>query len=113
MKPEFKVLTREDAPKPAQDEKQSPAQAEMPFAVVDGDLSDRHALLRGLVLDVDFEVAILPLPRRVIHQRDEVDLFVADHRLDHLDGIVETETMIAFRAYSKQELEAGFELGLD
>ena len=31
----------------------------------------------------------------------------------HLEGIVETETMIAFRAYSKQELEAGFELGLD
>jgi hypothetical protein len=31
----------------------------------------------------------------------------------HLEGIVATETMIAFRAYSKQELEAGFELGLD
>lgn len=29
------------------------------------------------------------------------------------EGIVETETMIAFRAYSRQELEAGFELGLD
>lgn len=37
MKPELKVLNREDAPKPAQDEKQSPAQAEMPFAVVDGE----------------------------------------------------------------------------
>ncbi len=37
MKPELKVLTREDAPKPPQDEKQSPAQAEMPFAVVDGE----------------------------------------------------------------------------
>jgi len=37
MKPELKVLTRADAPKPAQDEKQSPAQAEMPFAVVDGE----------------------------------------------------------------------------
>lgn len=37
MKPELKVLTREDAPKPAQDEKQSPAQSEMPFAVVDGE----------------------------------------------------------------------------
>lgn len=29
------------------------------------------------------------------------------------EGIVETETMIAFRACSRQELEAGFELGLD
>ena len=37
MKPELKVLTPEDAPKPAQDEKQSPAQAEMPFAIVDGE----------------------------------------------------------------------------
>lgn len=31
----------------------------------------------------------------------------------HLDGIVATEATIAFCAYSQQELEAGFELGLD
>lgn len=37
MKPELKVLTPEDAPKPAQDEKQTPAQTEMPFAVVAGE----------------------------------------------------------------------------
>ena len=37
MKPELTVLNREDAPKPPQDEKQSPAQSEMPFAVVDGE----------------------------------------------------------------------------
>ena len=37
MKPELTVLTSADAPKPPQDEKQSPAQAEMPFAVVDGE----------------------------------------------------------------------------
>ena len=37
MKPELKVLHKEDAPKPPQDEKQSPAQGEMPFAVVDGE----------------------------------------------------------------------------
>ena len=37
MKPELKVLNPEDAPKPPQDEKQSPAQGEMPFAVVDGE----------------------------------------------------------------------------
>lgn len=37
MKPELTVLNPEDAPKPPQDEKQSPAQAEMPFAVVDGE----------------------------------------------------------------------------
>lgn len=38
---------------------------------------------------------------------------VISDRMRHLDGIVETETLIAFRAYSKKELEAGFELGLD
>ena len=37
MKPELTVLTPADAPKPPQDEKQSPAQSEMPFAVVDGE----------------------------------------------------------------------------
>lgn len=37
MKPDLKVLTPEDAPKPPQDESQSPAQAEMPFAVVAGE----------------------------------------------------------------------------
>lgn len=37
MKPDLKVLTPEDAPKPAQDEKQAPAQSEMPFAVVAGE----------------------------------------------------------------------------
>jgi len=37
MKPDLKVLTPKDAPKPAQDDKQTPAQGEMPFAVVDGE----------------------------------------------------------------------------
>ncbi len=37
MKPDLKVLSKEDAPKPPQDEAQSPAQSEMPFAVVDGE----------------------------------------------------------------------------
>ena len=37
MKPDLKVLNQEDAPKPPQDKKQSPAQGEMPFAVVDGE----------------------------------------------------------------------------
>lgn len=37
MKPELTVVTPEDAPKPPPDEKLSPSQAEMPFAVVDGE----------------------------------------------------------------------------
>ena len=37
MKPDLKVLRPEDAPKPPQDERQTPAQTEMPFAVVAGE----------------------------------------------------------------------------
>jgi len=37
MKPDLRVLTPADAPKPPQDENQTPAQREMPFAVVDGE----------------------------------------------------------------------------
>jgi len=37
MKPELKVLTSKDAPKPAGHEEHGPAQSEMPFAVVDGE----------------------------------------------------------------------------
>ncbi|MBT5861842.1 MAG: segregation/condensation protein A [Gammaproteobacteria bacterium] len=37
MKPELTVLTAKDAPKPILSETQSPAQSEMPFAVVDGE----------------------------------------------------------------------------
>ncbi len=36
MKPDLRVLTPDDAPKP-QDDQQQPAQSEMPFAVVDGE----------------------------------------------------------------------------
>jgi len=48
---------------------------------------------------------------RVARNEDLAD--VISDKMRHLEGIVETETMIAFRAYSKKELEAGFELGLD
>ena len=37
MKPDLKVLTPKDAPKPAGQEDLVPAQGEMPFAVVDGE----------------------------------------------------------------------------
>ncbi len=37
MKPELKVLTSKDAPKPSSDADMAPAQGEMPFAVVDGE----------------------------------------------------------------------------
>lgn len=48
---------------------------------------------------------------KVARNEDLADVISGQMR--RLEGIVETETMIAFRAYSKKELEAGFELGLD
>jgi DNA-binding Lrp family transcriptional regulator len=48
---------------------------------------------------------------KVSHNEELADVISDKMRL--LEGIVETETMIAFRAYSKEELEAGFDLGLD
>lgn len=48
---------------------------------------------------------------KVARNEDLAD--VISDQMRRQDGIVETETMIAFRAYSKKELEAGFELGLD
>lgn len=47
-----------------------------------------------------------------VQQNEQLADVISD-RMRHLEGIVATETMIAFRAYSKKELEAGFELGLD
>ncbi|MDJ0919029.1 MAG: Lrp/AsnC ligand binding domain-containing protein [Woeseiaceae bacterium] len=48
---------------------------------------------------------------KVARNEDLAD--VISDKMRNLEGIVATETMIAFRAYSKSELEAGFELGLD
>jgi hypothetical protein len=37
---------------------------------------------------------------------------VAD-RLNKVPGVIDTETHIAFRAYSRHDLEAAFSIGLD
>ena len=47
-----------------------------------------------------------------VSKNEELADVISD-KMRHLEGIVATETMIAFRAYSRQELEVGFELGLD
>ncbi|WP_232675761.1 Lrp/AsnC family transcriptional regulator [Nocardioides sp. R-C-SC26] len=48
---------------------------------------------------------------RVGHH-DEIASVVAD-RLNKVDGVTSTETHIAFRAYSRHDLESAFSLGLD
>ena len=56
--------------------------------------------------DVDL-VAIV----RVRHHEELADV-IAD-RLNKVSGILGTQTHIAFRTYSKHDLEAAFSLGLD
>lgn len=47
-----------------------------------------------------------------VRHHDDVAHVVAD-RLNKVPGVSETETHIAFRAYSRHDLEAAFSLGLD
>lgn len=47
-----------------------------------------------------------------VRHHDDVAQVVAD-RLNKVPGVTETETHIAFRAYSRHDLEATFSLGLD
>jgi DNA-binding Lrp family transcriptional regulator len=76
------------------------------------DLADKIADMAGVseVFSVAGRYDLVAIVR-VAKNEDLADVISDKMRLQK--GIVETETMIAFRAYSRQELEAGFELGLD
>jgi DNA-binding Lrp family transcriptional regulator len=76
------------------------------------DLANQIAEMGGVqeVFSVAGRVDLVAIVK--VSRNEELADVISD-KMRHLDGIVETETMIAFRAYSKQELEAGFELGLD
>ena len=52
-------------------------------------------------------VALVKVP-----QNEDLADVVSD-AMPHQDGMLETETLIAFRAFSQQEMAAGFDLGLD
>jgi DNA-binding Lrp family transcriptional regulator len=47
-----------------------------------------------------------------VKELDEISVVVSD-LMRKQEGVQETETLIAFRAYSTQEMSAGFDLGLD
>ncbi|MBT8067257.1 MAG: Lrp/AsnC ligand binding domain-containing protein [Gammaproteobacteria bacterium] len=76
------------------------------------DLAEKIAEMQGVseVFSVAGRFDLVAIVR-VTRNEDLADVISDKMRLQ--EGIVETETMIAFRAYSRQELEAGFELGLD
>jgi DNA-binding Lrp family transcriptional regulator len=48
---------------------------------------------------------------RVRHHDDLAD--VVTHEVGKLDGITRTRTLVAFRAYSRRDLEAMWEIGVD
>ena len=47
-----------------------------------------------------------------VREHDELADVIADH-LSKVDGVLHTQTFIAFRAYSKMDLEQAFSLGID
>ncbi len=47
-----------------------------------------------------------------VRNHDDIAAVVAD-KLNKVDGVTDTETHIAYRAYSRHDLEATFSLGLD
>ena len=47
-----------------------------------------------------------------VHDHEQLADVIAD-RLNKVEGVVGTETHIAFRTYSKRDTEAAFSIGLD
>jgi len=76
------------------------------------EVAARIADLDGVseVYSVTGDVDLIAIIR--VREHDELAEVIAD-RLNKVDGVVETETHIAFRAYSRHDLEAAFALGVD
>lgn len=76
------------------------------------EVADAIAALDGVseVYSVTGQIDLITLVR--VSDHDDVARVVAD-QLNKVPGVLETETHIAFRAYSKHDLEAAFSLGLD
>lgn len=62
------------------------------------------------VYSVTGEIDLIAMVR--VRNHEEVASVVAD-RLNKVDGVVDTQTHIAFRTYSRHDLESAFSLGLD
>jgi len=75
------------------------------------EVAEEIASLRGVteVYSVTGEIDLIAIIRVSTHE--EVADVVAD-RLNKVDGILATETHVAFRTYSQHDLEAAFSLGL-
>ena len=80
---------------------------------------DRIAALAGELADVDGVAEVYSVAGDVdvvaivrVHEHDQLADVVTRH-IAALDGIIETRSMVAYRAYSKHDLESMFSLGAD
>lgn len=62
------------------------------------------------VYSVTGDVDLIAVVR--VHEHDQLADVIAD-RIGKVPGILSTQTHIAFRAYSRHDLEAAFSLGLE
>lgn len=76
------------------------------------EVAEEIASLEGVseVYSVTGQIDLIAMIR--VRDHEAIAAVVAD-RLNKVPGVVETETHIAFRAYSTHDLEAAFSLGLD
>ena len=78
---------------------------------------DRIAALASELADVDGVAEVYSVAGDVdvvavvrVHEHDQLADVVTRH-IAALDGILETRSMVAYRAYSKHDLEAAFAIG--
>jgi len=62
------------------------------------------------VYSVTGDIDLIAIVR--VRQHEELADIIAD-RLNKVEGVLSTQTHIAFRTYSRHDLEAAFSLGLD
>lgn len=76
------------------------------------EVAEAIAAIEGVseVYSVTGQIDLIALVR--VKNHDDIADVVAD-QLNKVDGVISTETHIAFRAYSKHDLESAFSLGLD
>jgi DNA-binding Lrp family transcriptional regulator len=76
------------------------------------EVAEEIAQLPGVseVYSVTGEIDLIAMVR--VRNHEEIADTVAD-RLNKVDGVLATETHVAFRAYSQHDLEAAFALGID
>ena len=76
------------------------------------EIAEKIAQIEGVseVYSVTGEIDLIALVR--VRRHEEIADVVAD-RVNKVDGVLATETHVAFRAYSRHDLEAAFAIGLD